>query len=633
MKKIAVFIFSLFMAVNSAFPGDKETMKAGEAVQAAMLMNQIQYTVSNILQNKNKEVLNQEFDFIINQVDKSTLYNRTIKESYEDLLECITNLKLTENERAFVIEMNERERKQAYTKAFSSFGSVFNPGASPVQLVTSLAYAGVSAGLNIMSAKYEADNKLMEQLFKLDQKDLETIDEYRKNLFSSWTDVISKEKNNEYEISEAEMKDFVDALATKKGDDLIRILESKKEIFGTFPIFWYQLGAQYQLHSDNANAWACYDKYESLVKSYSYLKTDPYYICVAKNRIQLIKSNAEKKKLDVRNFSKTIESYLKIIERNMVPENASENRVFLAGVYFELGQNTTAKELLKLNLAREDFYSVSSDMLSLIEYQESISSGTPQAASLIAFCDEVKVQVDGKENIAVSIPRKYINSRPVQVRVNGNHEKVLVQERVDGDREVLIIDVFGAEYVSQLFIYIPEDNLNQGIGLIYDCAYFKKDANVEKLLSEVGLKPSDIEACVLQDLYARLQSFSYDAKKDPEYTDLVDMHNKQISKQTSKEQRSVFEKEEKEKLDFLKKNGRYLAIMEKVSEVTKKLYEKQYFRSKLSESGKGMFCYSLREARTRLPSNNFDTLYTFEKFGVTTKRRMQKYTDVSYTGK
>ena len=160
--------------------------------------------------------------------------------------------------------MNERERKQAYTKALSSFGSVFNAGFSPYALVASIAYAGISAGLNITNAKYAADNKLREQLFKIDQKELENIDDLRKNLFSSYTDVITSYKiPSKYEISETEMKDFIRQLSDKKDNhkDLIRILESKKSIFEYFPVYWFQLGAQYQYTGNTTKALECYSHF------------------------------------------------------------------------------------------------------------------------------------------------------------------------------------------------------------------------------------------------------------------------------------------------------------------------------------------------------------------------------------
>lgn len=415
MKKFfCTFTFSLIFITS--FFAQTRSITEDEKIQFAMLMNQVQYTTSNIIQNKDREVLNQEFDFIINQIDKSKLYDYTIKNSYVDLLNTIKKLKLTENERVFVMEMNERECKQAYTKAFSSFGSVFNGGFSPVSLATSLAYAGVSAGLNIMSAKYDADNKLREQLFKLDQTELDTIDDSRIDLFSAYTDVITSYKiPTKYEISETEMKDLIKQLAEKKDNhvDLIRILESKKGTFEYFPVFWYQLGAQYQLESNYTKALECYDKYENLKRTYSYLKTDPYYICVAKNRIQILLE----KGLEINR--NVILSYLKVIENNTVPENESENRVFLAGIYFQLGQNDKAKSLLRLNLARKEFYSVSSEMLALIEYEENKKGNTLNPAILLELSTiNFQINEDKNKNLTLTIPMKYGMDKFIYIKVN-----------------------------------------------------------------------------------------------------------------------------------------------------------------------------------------------------------------------
>ena len=235
-----------------------------EKKQFAMLMNQVQYTTANIILNKDRELLNQEFDFIINQIDKSKLYDLTIKNSYVDLLETLKDLKLSENEKEFVMEQSEREKKQAYSKALSSFGSILNAGFSPLSLISSLAYTGISAGLNIMSVKYDVDNRLRERLFNLEQEELEDIEEARTNLFSAYTDIITSYAIPvEYEISETEMKDFVEQIANNQNNcrELIRILEEKERKFELFPVYWIQLGAQYQKEENFDKALECYNKF------------------------------------------------------------------------------------------------------------------------------------------------------------------------------------------------------------------------------------------------------------------------------------------------------------------------------------------------------------------------------------
>ena len=614
MKKL-FFSIVLLLGSIALFSYDRN-ISENEKIQFAMLMNQVQYTTSNIIQTKDREILTQEFDFIINQIDKSKLYDYTIKNSYVDLLETIKQLKLSENERFFAIEMNERERKQAYTKALSSFGSVFNAGVNPYALAASIAYAGISAGLNIANAKYEADNKLKEQLFKIDQKELEYIDELRKNLFSSYTDVITSYKIPiKYEIAETEMKDFIKQLFDKKDNhkDLIRILESKKNTFEYFPVYWFQLGAQYQFSGNVSKALECYEHFENLKSGYSYLKTDPYYIAVAKNKIEILRSEGLEKN------KHQILKYLQVIEDNLIPENESENRVFLAGVYFQLGQNAKAKSLLKINIARNEYYVASSDMLSIIEYEEAKMSNTLNPALLLEL-STVKINITEKSDydLSITIPRRFGAGKYIYTIFNGKVFTNPIFSSFQYTSDCIQTYKIGVNNKNQSELTIGIVNSkNQVIELIYDCAYLKQNATVSKLCAEIETSFDDIEPCLLPTVFERLNKFSYKPENDNEYTDLVESHKQIISKQTSKEQKQVFEKEEKEKLQELKTKGRLRSITNELSVASKDLQKYPYFCSKLAISEKqNLFCYSLKNVKY------YSDEYTFSQFGLGNKNRI-----------
>ena len=622
MKKIA----GLLVLITFAFTcfAQQRTITENEKIQFAMLMNQVQYTTSSIILNKDREILDQEFDFIINQIDKSKLYDSTIKSSYTDLLDTLKELKLTENEKRFVMEQSERERKQAYTKAFTSFGSVFNGGFSPASLITSIAYAGISAGLNIMSAKYDVDNRLQEQLFKLEQKELEKIDDSRIDLFRAYTEIITSYGIPvKYEISETEMKDLIKQLSEKRNDplELIRILEGKKNKFELFPVFWFQLGAQYQLSGNDSKALECYGRFESLKKNYSYLRTDPYYISVAKNKIEILK------KMGIEKNRKQILEYLKIIEENIIPENGSENRIFLASFYYELGQNEKAKDLLRLNLARNEFYSVSSDILALIEYEESKNTNTLNPALLLELSSIECVITPSKENtLRLIVPKKFASGRIAQVKYS---EKLYTYPYELENHEFSNIDLdltFDNKKTAPMDVVILSRS-NQVIHIELSTEYIKRNDKVMDLLKEVDMTLADIEPCLINNVIKALEDFSYKPKEDPEYLELVDSHKKRISKQTSKEQKQVFEKEEKEKLEELKVKGRLRAITSKISEVTKELYKQPYFISKVSfDAKRNAFVYSYKSIRY------YDDVYTFYKFGIGSKTSVSDEEPASVKG-
>ncbi len=610
MKKFVSLILLVLVAF-SCFSQQRGGITEDEKIQFAMLMNQVQYTTSSIILNKDRELLDQEFDFIINQIDKSKLYDYTIRSSYTNLLDTLKDLKLNENEKRFVMEQNEREKKQAYTKALSSFGSIFNAGFSPISLITSLAYTGISAGLNIMSAKNEADNKLKEQLFKIEQKELEKIDESRINLFSAYTDVITSYNIPvKYEISETEMKDFIEQLVKKQDNckDLIRILEGKKTKFELFPVFWFQLGAQYQLDENYVKALECYDKFESLKRKYSYLRTDPYYICVAKNKIEILK------KQEFQKNQLLIVKYLKIIEDNLIPENGAENRVFLASNYFEVGQNERAKELLRLNIARNEYYAISADMLALIEYEESKSLNTLNPALLLELGSIECVLKPTEENsFRVSIPKKFAAGKFAYLKYA---DKIYPNPYELGYQDFSNIDFnidYDAKKPNDLSFVLLSRN-NQLIQLDLSIEYVKKNDKVLGLLNEVDMTYDDIEPCLINNVITSLNNFSYKPKEDKEYLDLVESHRKRIRKDTPKEQKQDFENEEREKLEELKVKGRLRAIASCISDVTKDLQKFPYYTSKVSFDNKGnALIYSFKMIRY------FDDAYTFDKYGVGSK--------------
>lgn len=609
MKKFASILFIIFITF-ACYSQQRGAITEEQKIQFAMLMNQVQYTTSNIILNQDREILDQEFDFIINQIDKSKLYDSTIKSSYTDLLDTLKELKLNENEKRFVMEQSEREKKQAYTKAFTSFGSVFNAGFSPASLITSIAYAGVSAGLNIMSAKYDVDNRLREQLFKLEQKELEKIDESRIDLFSSYTEIITAYNIPvQYEISETEMKDLIKQLSEKQNDckGLIRILEGKKKYFELFPVFWFQLGAQYQLDGNYEKALDCYDKFENLKKNYSYLRTDPYYISVAKNKIAILK------KQGVQNQNKIL-NYLRIIEDNLIPENGSENRIFLASCYYELGQNEKAKELLRLNLARNEFYSVSSDMLSLIEYEENKNMNILNPALLLELSSiECTLNPTKDKTLRISLPKKFAAGKFAYIKYS---DKIYPHPYELNYQNISNIDLdlpFDTKKQNSLSIVLLNRS-NQIIQLDLTTEYIKKNDKISSLLKEVDMTLEDIEPCLINEIFNQLDDFSYKPKEDKEYLELVESHKKRISKQTSKEQKEVFEKEEEEKLKELETKGRLRAITSCISNVSKGLQKYPYYTSKVSFDEKGnMLIYSYKNIRY------FDDAYSFYKYGLGTQ--------------
>ncbi|MBR5915813.1 MAG: hypothetical protein IKZ57_05140 [Spirochaetia bacterium] len=570
-----------------------------ERIQFAMLLNQIQYSLSAIVQTKDKEILTQQFDFIIDRIDRSKLKDRDITNTYEDLLETIKELTLSENEKSFVIEMNERKKKQAYTNALSSFGSVFNPGFSPITAITSLAYAGISAGLNIISAKNEADNELKEQLFHIDQKEINDIYNMYINLFGSDQAIIQKYNiDPKYRINNSQMDNFIIFLAEMNDNypanirNLVDI--NKNSIFSNFPIYWIQLGAQYQLNNQDEEAIKCYEKFKELKGNYSYLLYDPFYLAVAKNEIEIYK------KQGIENNKTEIEKNLKIIEDNTLPQNEPENRIFMAGVYYELKQNETAKHLLQLNIDRKnnknyiDYFDRSSEMLSLIEYDETKKlNKTDLSQSMIMELSSIKFKVnDEDKNLTLLIPKELGFNNFVYIIKDKIYPNIIPFG--SNDNVLSFSNEIALKYDNPFEIVVGIANNKETIELYYECEFLKYNDNISKCFKAINYSIDDIEPCLLPFIFSKFSTFSYDPKEDDEYKN---KRSENIRKgYTTPEQKKELENDLTRLEDDLNVRGPKRKAGEIFSIASRDLPNKKLFCSFLSkDKNNNTLVYSLKK--------------------------------------
>ena len=363
-----------------------------EKIIYAMLMNQIQYSIANITHYKNKVVLEKEFDNVINRIDKSKLKDPDSREVFNQILSRISSLKLLENEKEFIKREAEKEKKQAIFKSFNSFGSVFHPGATPQQMIASLAYTGVSAAFNYRNAVNEVENSSNKQLFQISQSTCRGIDNLRIDLFNTSTKFINRyEMPKRFEIKEDKMVDLVNLLDGKEPNSLINLLENQKEVYALFLPYWYELGSSYQKIGKTEKAKEYYKVFESLKRNYSIIDNDPYYTELAKNMIEILYKEGA--------FD-DIYKYIDIIENDENVANYSSNNYYLAQTYYLLGQKDKALEKYRLVIDRgEQYSSAARSMCQFLDYTYST-----EKKDSVLFETRNFIFEEGWNSISLTIP-------------------------------------------------------------------------------------------------------------------------------------------------------------------------------------------------------------------------------------
>ena len=307
-------------------------------------LNYIQYSIAKIKATENKAIAENEYYSVINQLSFDKINDTDIIDVYGEFLSTCSNLVLKQEEKDFIIRLNEKKRKDAYKSAFSNLGSVFVPGASPEQMIASLIYTAVSNVFAVMNTRAQLSSELEKELFYLSQEMASEIYAMQTKLFTTTAKVISGEDSKR--INENSMNQFILGLNLTSAEEKVIYLNEPqfKKNLSYFPPYWYELGKAYQLTGKYNNAIKCYDIFEQLKKE-DVISKDQNYVNLAKNKIQIylgdkpsdVLSNATKNK------DKILEC-INIINSNTLDSDACAKHTYLAKIYYLIGEKGKCME-------------------------------------------------------------------------------------------------------------------------------------------------------------------------------------------------------------------------------------------------------------------------------------------------
>ena len=437
MKKL-VFMISTFYLLFSCLYAErikKESVTDEDRKQLILNLNYIEYSVAQISEYQNKAVADSEYKFIINKISPNSLLDTDIVDAYTMLSKLDTNVELQDNEKQFMKKQAERKRKQAVTSVFKSAGSVFVPGATPQQMIASLAYTSISAALNYMDTVNEIENSLEKDFFEIDQAVLKDIKNYKSDLFEKSHKLAGKyELNWAQVIEDSEMQAFVKILK-KSDDEKISGLDNSdfRKTFALFPPYWFELGNAFQNQKNYLKANEYYNHFEQLM-SYKIIKNNKQYCQFAKNKILLllgVEDSYEKMVRNAKQYKTEILNYIDIINEQTpkTVEDQIEKNCFLAKIYFIIGMKDKALScldyvlnnkslgaefidecILLKRLIFESENSKEGELYRLINYYSQIAMGDDATDSIITLQNQL-YQKSGVTNVLKSKIPSFISSR------------------------------------------------------------------------------------------------------------------------------------------------------------------------------------------------------------------------------
>ena len=332
-----------------------EQMNSEQQKELVANLNYLQYSTAKIKMSDNKAVAEDVFYSIINELKIETISDYALNFEYKEFLENCANLKLTQNEKDFIRQLNEKQQRSAYLNAFSNFGSVFVPGQSPQQMVASLIYTTMSNGFAIANAKNQLETQLEKDMFYLDQNILRIIYETQTSLFATSAKLLSG-NSSEGRISENSMGVYMKSILLDTAKERVNALSEPqmKQSFSQFAPYWFELGCAYQEMGEYDEASRCYYEFEKVKKTDVVLK-DRNYVRLIKNRIQMIlERNAVTKGFNIP--KDTILNYLEILKSNYLDSEAGEKNSYLAKIYYLIGDVDNSLKCLNYIIDSKSVY-------------------------------------------------------------------------------------------------------------------------------------------------------------------------------------------------------------------------------------------------------------------------------------
>lgn len=214
-----------------------------EKINAAYALNLCTISVSQILDYEDLNVMEQEYEAILNNLNLENMpHDEALLSILKQLLDTITFFRIDAGDKKMLERQYKDKMKNAIWNAVPNFG-LFVAGVDPITMGISLASQIGIGYMNYRKAKASNQLDYESQLWKLQRTAMEQINALQRELFdTSWRLADAYGFDDRLRLSERQIKHYdsilMDDNALRKYDRL----DSVKDNFVAYPPFWYHLG-------------------------------------------------------------------------------------------------------------------------------------------------------------------------------------------------------------------------------------------------------------------------------------------------------------------------------------------------------------------------------------------------------
>ena len=216
--------------------------------RAAMALNLCTTSISHIIASGNVEVMEQEYNAILNNINLQVIVkDEALLSTMRKILDTIIFFRLQEKERKLLEARHHRRMNKLLWESLSSGTGLFVVGGNPWAIVAAAAIQAGSMYVGYQNKKREIGVQLEEDLWKLERSAIEQLHALRASLFeTAWRLSDTYNFNDEWRLTVRQIEWYNEIRSEADHITRYKKLEQYKEDFEAYPYFWYELGVAAQ---------------------------------------------------------------------------------------------------------------------------------------------------------------------------------------------------------------------------------------------------------------------------------------------------------------------------------------------------------------------------------------------------
>lgn len=218
----------------------KEKISEDEKKRAAYALNMCTVSVSQIIDYADVNVLEQEYEAILNNLNLEQMpKDEALLHILRQLLDTITYFRIEADEKVMLEKEYQQKLKNAIWDAVPNFGLIVS-GGNPISMAVSLVSQVGIGYMNYRRSKVDALSESERKKWELRKTAIEQLNGLRRELFdTAWRLADTYDFPDEYRLTEKQITQYNKILMDQDEVRKFERLESIKEKFEAYPPFWY----------------------------------------------------------------------------------------------------------------------------------------------------------------------------------------------------------------------------------------------------------------------------------------------------------------------------------------------------------------------------------------------------------